>query len=249
MIITAYALKHRITVYVFVILLVIAGMVSYATLPREASPDITIPVIIINTVYLGASPQDIENLITRPIEQEVQSIENIKVIRSSSIEGTSSITIEFNPNEDIDIALQRVKDKVDLVKPELPQDAEDPVVLEINFSNIPMMYLTLSGDYGLIRLKEIAEDLADDIETIQGILEVRIAGGLEREVKVDIDPDRLSSYNLPIEDVVDAIRRENLSMPGGSVALTITLFVCPGNWKVFQKLAVFCDSFGNGHHA
>ncbi|MBT3602112.1 MAG: efflux RND transporter permease subunit [Candidatus Latescibacteria bacterium] len=219
MIITAQAIKHRITVYVFVFLLVIMGLVSYNTLPREASPDITIPVIIVNTLYMGASPQDIENLITRPIEQEVQSIENIKVIRSSSIEGTSSITIEFNPNEDIDIALQRVKDKVDLVKPELPQDAEDPLVLEVNFSNIPMMLVTLSGDYGLIRLKEIAEDLADEIETIPGILEVRIAGGLEREVKVDVDPDRLAAYNLPIQDVVDAIRRENLSLPGGSIDL------------------------------
>jgi multidrug efflux pump len=219
MIITAKALKYRITVYVFAAILTVMGLVSYVTLPREASPDITIPVIIVSTVYIGASPQDIENLITRPIEQEVQNIENIKVIRSSSIEGASSITIEFNPNVDIDDALQRVKDKVDLAKSELPQDAEDPLVLEINFSNIPMMLVTLSGDFGLIRLKEIAEDLADEIETIPGILEVRIAGGLEREVKVDVDPDRLTAYNLPIQDVVDAIRRENLSLPGGSVEL------------------------------
>lgn len=219
MILTAQALKHRITVYVFVFILVIMGLVSYVQLPREASPDITIPLIIVNTVYVGASPQDVENLITRPIEQEVQGIENIKVIRSSSIEGASSITIEFNPNTDIDDALQRVKDKVDLAKPELPEDAEEPLVLEINFSNIPMMLVTLSGDYGLIRLKEIAEDLADDIELIPGILEVRIAGGLEREVKVDVDPDRLAAYNLPIQDVVDAIRRENITLPGGSVEL------------------------------
>ncbi|MGA1197279.1 MAG: efflux RND transporter permease subunit, partial [Candidatus Latescibacterota bacterium] len=219
MIITAKALKYRITVYVLAAILTVMGLVSYVTLPREASPDITIPVIIVSTVYIGASPQDIENLITRPIEQEVQNIENIKVIRSSSIEGASSITIEFNPNVDIDDALQRVKDKVDLAKSELPQDAEDPLVLEINFSNIPMMLVTLSGDFGLIRLKEIAEDLADEIETIPGILEVRIAGGLEREVKVDVDPDRLTAYNLPIQDVVDAIRRENLSLPGGSVEL------------------------------
>ncbi|MDA0710158.1 MAG: efflux RND transporter permease subunit, partial [bacterium] len=102
MIITAQALKHRTTVYVFVAILVVMGLVSYASLPREASPDITIPVIIVNTIYIGAAPQDIENLITRPIEKEVQNIENIKVIRSSSIEGASSITIEFNPNVDID---------------------------------------------------------------------------------------------------------------------------------------------------
>lgn len=219
MMITAQAIKHRITVYVFVAILVIMGLSSYVSLPREASPDITIPFIIVNTIYVGASPQDIENLITRPIEQEIQSIENIKVIRSSSLEGASSITIEFNPSVDIDDALQRVKDKVDLAKADLPEDAEEPLVLEINFSNIPMMLVTLSGDYGLIRLKEIAEDLADEIETIPGILEVRIAGGLEREVQVDVDPDRLAAFNLPIQDVVNAIRQENLSLPGGSVEL------------------------------
>lgn len=217
MTITAYALKHRITVYVFVGILIISGISAYLSLPREASPDITIPLIIVNTPYIGASPQDVENLITRPLEKELQSIENVKVIRSSSVEGASSITVEFNPNADIDNALQRVKDKVDLAKSELPDDAEDPVVLEVNFSNIPMMIVALSGDYGLIRLKEIAEDFADHIETIPGILEVRVVGGLEHEVKVDVDPDRLIAYKLAIQDVIEAIQRENLTLPGGSV--------------------------------
>ena len=217
MTITGYALKHRITVYVFIAILFFSGLYSYVSLPREAAPDITIPFVIVSTIYIGAAPQDIENLVTRPIEREVQTIENIKVIRSSSVEGASTITIEFNPNVDIDHALQRVKDKVDLAKPKLPGDAEDPVVLEINFSNFPMMLVNLSGEYGLIRLKEIAEDLADEIETIPGILEVRVTGGMEREVKVDVDPDRLVAYNLPIQDVVETIQRENLSLPGGSV--------------------------------
>ncbi len=219
MTITAYALKHRITVCVFVGILIISGISAYLSLPREASPDIVIPVIIVSTPYIGASPQDVENLITRPLEKELQSIENVKVIRSGSVEGASSITVEFNPNTDIDNALQRVKDKVDLAKPELPDDAEDPVVLEVNFSNIPMMLVALSGDYGLIRLKEIAEDLADQIEIIPGILEVHVAGGLEYEVKVDVDPDRLMAYKLAIQDVIDAIRRENLTLPGGSVTM------------------------------
>ena len=216
---TAYALVHRITVYVFVVILVISGTYAYITLPREAAPDITIPVIIVNTPYIGASPQDVENLVTRPIEKELQSIEDIKVIRSGSVEGASSITVEFNPSVDIDNALQRVKDKVDLAKSELPNDAEDPIVVEVNLSNIPMMLVALSGDYGLIRLKEIAKDLADEIETIPGILEVRITGGLEREVKVDVDPDRLVAYNLSIEDVIETIQRENLTLPGGGLDL------------------------------
>ena len=219
MTITAYALKHRMTVYVFVGILIIAGTSAYLSLPREASPDIAIPVIIVNTPYIGASPQDVENLVTRPLEKELQGIENVKVIRSSSVEGASSITVEFHPKVDLDDAFQRVKDKVDLAKPDLPDDADDPAVFEINFSNIPMMLVALSGDYGLVRLKKIAEDLADQIETIPGILEVRVAGGLEREVQVDVDPDRLSAYKLAIQDVIDAIRRENLTLPGGSVAM------------------------------
>lgn len=215
--ITAYALKHRMTVYVFVGISIIAGTLAYLSLPREASPDIAIPVIIVRTPYIGASPQDVENLVTRPIEKELQAIENVKVIRSSSVEGASSITVEFHPNVDLDDAFQRVKDKVDLAKPELPDDADDSAVFEINFSNIPMMLVALSGDYGLVRMKKIAEDLADRIETIPGILEVRVVGGLEREVKVDVDPDRLIAYKLAIQDVIDAIRRENLTLPGGSV--------------------------------
>lgn len=215
--ITAYALKHRMTVYVFVGISIIAGTLAYLSLPREASPDIAIPVIIVRTPYIGASPQDVENLVTRPIEKELQAIENVKVIRSSSVEGASSITVEFHPNVDLDDAFQRVKDKVDLAKPELPDDADDSAVFEINFSNIPMMLVALSGDYGLVRIKKIAEDLADQIETIPGILEVRVVGGLEREVKVDVDPDRLIAYKLAIQDVIDAIRRENLTLPGGSV--------------------------------
>lgn len=217
--ITAYALDHRMTVYVFVGISIIAGTLTYLSLPREASPDIAIPVVIVRTPYIGAAPQDVESLVTRPIEKELQAIENVKVIRSTSVEGASSITVEFHPNVDLDDAFQRVKDKVDLAKIELPNDADEPAVFEINFSNIPMMLVALSGDYGLVRLKKIAEDLADRIETIPGVLEVRVAGGLEREVKVDVDPDRLTAYNLAIQDVVDAIRRENLTLPGGSVAI------------------------------
>ncbi|NKB72126.1 MAG: hypothetical protein GKR89_34035 [Candidatus Latescibacteria bacterium] len=216
---THFAVRRKITVFTVILICVIFGAYSYWTLPTEASPDITIPVIVVNTVYVGAPPQDMENLITRPIEKELQGLEDVKEIRSSSVEGGSSITVEFNPDIDIDKALQRVKDRVDLAKGELPLEAEDPIVLEINFSNIPIMLVNLAGDYGLVRLKEIGEDLADDIETIPGVLKVDLAGGLEREVQVDVDPDRLAAYELSIQDVVEAIQRENISLPGGSMEL------------------------------
>ena len=142
---TDYAIRHRITVYVFVSVLILFGGSAYISLPKGAAPDITIPVIVVSTLYIGAPPQDVEDLITRRIEKELQGLENVKEIRSSSVEGAATITVEFNPNVDIDGAFQRVKDKVDLAVPELPGDAEDPMVMEINFSNIPMMVINMAG--------------------------------------------------------------------------------------------------------
>ena len=214
-----YAVRRRITVYVLVLMCVFMGAYSYVNLPREAAPDIPIPYIIVSTPYIGASPQDVENLVTRYIEKKLQGLENVKELRSTSMEGLSSINIEFNPSVDIDEALQKVKDKVDLAKPDLPGDVEDPIVNEVNLSNVPIMIVNLAGEYSLVKLKEVADDLADEIETVRGVLEVQVAGGVEREVQVDVDPDRLMLYNLSIQDVVDAVRRENVILPGGSVEI------------------------------
>lgn len=199
--------------------MVVAGLSTYASLPREAAPDIPIPFVIVTTIYVGASPTDVEHLVTREIETELQGLENVKEMRSTSAEGVSTITIEFNPDESIDDALQRVKDKVDLAQQDLPDDAEESIVSEVNFSNFPIMIVNLSAPYGLVRLKEVAEDLQDAIEGIPGVLEARLAGGLEREVKVDVDPDRLTGYGLSLQDVVDAIQRENVTLPGGSLEM------------------------------
>ena len=215
--ITEYAISKRVTVYVLVALMVLAGTSTYMSLPREASPDIEIPFIIVTTAYIGAAPADVESLVTRKIEKKLQGLENVKYMYSTSAEGISTIQIAFIAGIDIDDVLQKVKDKVDLAKQDLPGDAEDPIVSEVNFSNIPIMIVNLSGDYGLVRLKEVAEDLSDEIETVKGVLEVRLAGGLEREVKVEVDPDRLSIYGLALQDVVDAIQRENVTLPGGSM--------------------------------
>ncbi len=215
--ITEYAISKRVTVYVLVALMVLAGTTTYISLPREAAPDIEIPFIIIMTPYIGAAPADVESLVTRKIEKKLQGLENVKDLYSTSAEGISTIQIAFIAGIDIDDALQKVKDKVDLAKQDLPTDAEDPIVSEINFSNIPIMIVNMSGDYGLVRLKEVAEDLSDEIETVPGILEVRLAGGLEREVKIDVDPDRLVVYEMSLNDVVETIQRENVTLPGGSM--------------------------------
>ncbi|MGK7346118.1 MAG: efflux RND transporter permease subunit [Candidatus Nitrospinota bacterium M3_3B_026] len=215
--VTEYSVRNHVAVYALAVIITVTGLYSYITLPREASPDITIPFVIVTTTYTGVSPSDVETLITREIEKELKNIENIKEMRSSSREGLSAITVEFDPSEDIDNAVQKVRDKVSVAKPKLPADADEPQVMEINFSNIPIMIVNVSGAYGLPRLKRAAEDLQEKIEQVPGVLDVGLVGGIEREVQVDADPERLSYYGVSLDDVADVIARENVTIPGGSM--------------------------------
>jgi len=223
MYITNVAIKRSTAVFVLIAGITIAGSSSYISLPREASPDITIPFIIVNTPYLGVSPSDVESLVTKPIEKKLQSIENVKEIRSASGEGFSRITVEFDPTVDIPDALQKVRNKVDQAKPDMPEDIEEPIISEINFSNLPVMIINISGKYGLERLKKIGDDFKDRIERIPGILSVTLTGGLEKEVEVNADPAKLRFYNISVDDLLKTIKDENLTIPGGSFDL--------GNYK------------------
>ncbi|MFT5145295.1 MAG: multidrug efflux pump, partial [Thalassolituus oleivorans] len=217
MTITNLAIKYRTTVMVLTVTLVLAGIYSYVTIPKEASPSIEVPIIVVTTVYPGASPDDIESLITQHIEREVQNVNGIKEIRSTSTEGVSNVVVEFEPDISIDEAFSKVRDKVDVARADLPDDVEEPVVAEIDFSEFPVMVVNLSAAYPLPRLKEVAEDLQEELEAISGILEVDLVGGLEREVQIDVDLTALQGYNVAFKDVVDAIRNENTNIPGGSV--------------------------------
>ena len=215
--ITGYAIKKSTTVFVLMLFIVLMGLQSYFSLPREMAPEINIPFMIVTTVYPGVPPTDIENLITRPIEQELKSLKGVKEIASSSSESFSVISIEFEPDVDLDFALQKVKDRVDTAKSELPDDVEDPVVTEIDFENMPIMNVVLTAEYDIVKLKEIGDDFADDFETIQGVLEAQVTGGLEREVQIYVDPARLNQYNLALNDVSIAIMEEHITIPGGAM--------------------------------
>ncbi len=214
---TSFAVDHRTSVVVLVVIIAIMGLFSYRTTPKESFPEIEIPMIAVNTPYPGVAPADIESLITRPLEDELSTISDIKELSSTSVEGYSSIVAEFETTVDIEDALQKVREKVDLAKPDLPAEAEDPAIMEFNFSEVPVMQVNLSGEYGLVRLKDIAEDLQDRLEQVPEILRVDVRGGLEREVKVDVDLRRLQFYGLAIGDVIDAISSENVNTPGGSI--------------------------------
>jgi len=220
MIISDTAVKNSTTVYVLALLLIIFGIYSYQALPRESEPDITIPNVFISTEYKGVSSTDIETAITIEIEKKLKGLEGLKKIESVSSEGRSMINVEFVTGTDIDRALQDVKDKVDEAKGDLPGDLEDdPSVFEINLSQMPIIVFSLSGTCGLSCLKEIADDLQDEIEALSGVMEVEINGGLEREIRVEVVPEKLSYYGLTIASLQTVVQSENRNTSGGAIRL------------------------------
>lgn len=223
--ITNLAVDNKTSVFVLIAIIIIQGIIAYTTLPREAAPDITIPLVIVSTPYIGVSPKDIETLITQPIEKEINAIGDVKEIRSSSFEGYSVIRVEFESGYDIDDALDKVREKVDKAKPELPADAEEPEILEINFSEFPIMTINISGDVSLVRLKDLAEELQDDFEKITGVLEAKISGGMEREVQVNVDIAKMYHYNVRFDDIISAINNENRTIPGGNIDVNESSFL------------------------
>lgn len=229
---TSFSIDNRISVLVLLVLIAVMGVRSYMSIPKEASPDVTIPNILVITTYPGVSPVDMENLITRKLEDELSNIADIKEMTSTSSEGYSSINLEFDVDINIDEALQKVRERVDLAKPEIPGDANDPIIQEINISEFPIMQVNVSGDYGLDDLKVVAERLQDRFETLPQVLEVDLAGGLEREVQVDVDLPRLKYYGLSFGDLVMAIQNENVTVPGGTIDVGTKSFLLrtPGEY-------------------
>jgi len=220
MIVSNTAIKNRISVVVLAIIILTVGIYCYSVLPRESEPDITIPNVFVSTSYKGVSSSDIETSITIKIEKKLKGLDRVKKIQSVSSEGLSQINIEFLPGTDIDDVIQKVKDKVDEAKQELPGDLEDdPSVFEVNFSEMPIVVFSLSGTCGITRLKEIADDLEEEIESIPGVLEAEVTGGREREIRIEVDPDKLAYYRIPITAFQNAVYSENTNTSGGSITL------------------------------
>lgn len=215
---TTLALKNKNTIFLLAIAILGFGILSYKNMPKELTPEIVIPTILVQTPYPGNPPVDVENLITRPLEKEIESVRGIKELTSTSSQGFSMIYVEFNTDVDIKTAKQDVKDKVDNAKRELPDDLlQDPIVMDIDFSEFPILNINLSGDYSIEDLKEYAEFLEDEIETYKEISKVEIKGVNEREIKINVDPHKLEAYNLNFFDIERAIQNENISISGGEL--------------------------------
>ena len=220
MMISDAAVKNRVSVLVLAFIIMGIGLYAYNVLPRESDPDITIPYVFVRTEYRGVSASDIETAITIKIEKKLKGLDKVKNVSSVSSQGLSQINIEFLPGTDINEVLSRVKDKVDEAKNDLPKDLEsDPSVFEVNISEMPIVVYSLAGDCGPRTLKKIADDLKDDIEAVPGVLEAEITGGQEREIRVEVDPDKLAYYKIPITALQQSVVSENQNTSGGAITL------------------------------
>jgi multidrug efflux pump len=198
-------------------LILVAGTVSYITIPKEADPDIAIPIIYVSISHEGISPEDAERLLIRPMENKLQNIEGVKEMRSTAVEGNASIVLEFDAGFDSDTALTDVREKVDIAKTDLPPESDEPSVNEVNIALFPVLVVTLYGDVSERLMVKTARDLRDQLESLPGILEVDIAGDREDLVEVLIDPVRAENYQQSQESLIRFIARNNELVAAGAL--------------------------------
>ena len=217
------SVANKTTVLVLTILILIAGALAYQGMPRELFPEMVFPEVYVGTPYPGNSPVDIEKLITKPMEKEINTITGIDKITSTSIQGYSSINIKFDFDVDPAEALRKVKDAVDKVKsdPSFPNDLPaEPNVFDMNFSELmPVMNINLTGDYSNDILKDYAEYFKDKLENIAQVSKVEIRGIAEKEVKIELDMYKLDMMNISFNDIENAIRYENMTVSGGDLQI------------------------------
>ncbi|MER3470303.1 MAG: copper transporter [Chitinophagaceae bacterium] len=217
---TTWSIKNKTSIYLMMIFITLAGVYQFVTLPKEQFPDIVIPTIYVQTVYVGNSPKDIENLVTQPIEKQIKGITGAKINKttSTSVQDYSAIIVEFSTDVKTDVALQKVKDAVDKAKQDLPTDlTQQPTVLEVSFSDQPIMYVNISGDYDLQRLKLMADETKDRLEGLAQINRVDLVGAPTREFQINVDNYRMQAADVSFDDIANAVSRENMDISGGQL--------------------------------
>ncbi len=210
------SIRRPVAIVMVFLLVVVLGVVSLGRLSLDLMPKMTIPVAAVITTYEGAGPYEVENMITRPLEESLATVANVTGITSQSMSGTSWVMLEFDWGVNMDFALLDVRERIDLIKGFLPDEAGDPVVIKFDPSMMPVINLALSGNTGQAKLKQIAEDeISPRLERIPGVASVGVAGGLVRQITVDIDQEKLNAYGLSLQNVVQTLQAENLNLPGG----------------------------------
>jgi hypothetical protein len=217
---SSWAIENRTAIYVLTVIIAVIGYFSYVGLPKENFPEVVIPKIFIQTVYPGTSPANMENLVTKQIEKQLKSTSGLKRLTSNSYQDFSVITAEFNTNVETKDAKQRVKDAVDKARQDLPSDLpNEPNVMDINLSDLPIMYLNISGDYDLKSLKKYAEKVQDQIESLKEISGVDVIGALEQEIQINVDLNKMAASLISFSDIERAVGYENLTISGGTIKM------------------------------
>lgn len=219
---SSWSIDNSTSVYIIALMIAGFGIYKFLTLPKEQFPDIAVPTISITTVYVGNSPKDIENLITRPIEKQIKGISGAKVDKINSISQTdySLIIVEFDTDIKPEIAKQKVKDAVDKAQTDLPTDLTQlPNVQEFSLSDLPIMFVNISGEYDGLTLKNFAEDIQDRFETLSEISRAEIVGAPEREIQINIDPLKMEQAKISFDDVANAVAYENMDISAGKISM------------------------------
>ena len=210
--------RHHFTVFLMIVL-VAAGFYAVSAIPKEATPDISIPLGIVTTALPGASSSDVERLITDKIEDNVLSIEHVSKVTSTSGAGFSSVSVEFDASADIDKSIRLLKDAVDKARPDLPAEATDPVVSDVNFADQPILVVAISGALAPAELTRLGEEVRDEVERVPGVAKVDLSGVRERQVQVIVKEAKLRQYGLSVSDVTGAIAAAGVAAPAGSITV------------------------------
>jgi multidrug efflux pump subunit AcrB len=210
--------KRSFTVFLMIIL-TIAGLYSVVKIPKESTPDISIPLGIVTTALPGASSADVERLVTDKIESGVLGIEHVSKVTSTSANGVSVVSVEFDSSADITKSIQSLKDAVDKVKPDLPTEATTPTVSDVNFADSPILEVSISGNLAPGELTALGESVSDDLKRVPGVAKVNVSGVRARQVQVIVREDALRQYGLSLSDVTNAIRSGGVSSPAGTLTI------------------------------
>ncbi|MDC0195031.1 efflux RND transporter permease subunit [Alphaproteobacteria bacterium] len=211
-----YAINHARVFFGILIFIITAGSSTYISIPKEATPDVNIPIIYISLSQKGISALDSERLLIKPIEDEVKTVEGIKEIRSTGYSGGGNVLLEFDAGFNADKAMDDVREKVDRAKGDLPNEADEPTVNEVNISTFPIILISLSGNLPDRTLQDLAEQLQDEIETIPSVLEAKIGGKRNEQVDIIIDPIALEGYNINIENLINVVNQNNMMVSAGT---------------------------------
>lgn len=203
-------------VILLIVLITVWGIYSYIKLPFESNPEVKIPVGVITTVFPGASPEDVEELVTKKIETGITSVKGIDKVTSNSSNSFSVISVEFAAGENLEDSIRNLKDKVDSAKNDLPDDANDPQVQEVSFDDTPILSVSLVGPYDGFTMRKYAEDIQDELEKIPGARQVDVSGGDEKEFSVAYDPEKLTLYNISPDQANNAVKSTNVAVPAGN---------------------------------